>query len=440
MKKYLFIDNYRGFSKTTIPLVDVNFMVGENSTGKTSVLSLLRILSTSSLFMGPNFGGGEEVQFGHFNEVVSAHATDRSYFRIGFVEQRSHPNKKGEQLISAMLLTYKDASGIPKLSRMTSSSGGHEISLRIVGDKVWYHTKSPTKKSLPTAEDMKLSLQQWGEDHAGEGSEWNDLETPKGAGAGEVPLYILLHFAMEKSKSQAAFPLIFGGFNEPLIWIAPIRTKPRRTYDEPNTSFSSEGSHTPYVIRRMLNGPEASKFKKFMDQVGKASGLFQSIEIKKFGKSDDAPFEVDAVLDNKALNLSWLGYGVSQSLPIFVELLDRPKGSSFAIQQPEVHLHPRAQASLGDVFYEMALLDRKRFVIETHSDFTIDRFRMNYRRKKSKRNKDNGPRSQILFFERRDSLNTVTALPIGTRGELPADQPQSYREFFVNEEIELLDV
>jgi len=337
-------------------------------------------------------------------------------------------------------LTYKDASGIPKLSRMTSSSGGHEISLRIVGDKVWYHTKSPTKKSLPTAEDMKLSLQQWGEDHAGEGSEWNDLETPKGAGAGEVPLYILLHFAMEKSKSQAAFPLIFGGFNEPLIWIAPIRTKPRRTYDEPNTSFSSEGSHTPYVIRRMLNGPEASKFKKFMDQVGKASGLFQSIEIKKFGKSDDAPFEVDAVLDNKALNLSWLGYGVSQSLPIFVELLDRPKGSSFAIQQPEVHLHPRAQASLGDVFYEMALLDRKRFVIETHSDFTIDRFRMNYRRKKSKRNKDNGPRSQILFFERRDSLNTVTALPIGTRGELPADQPQSYREFFVNEEIELLDV
>jgi predicted ATPase len=132
----------------------------------------------------------------------------------------------------------------------------------------------------------------------------------------------------------------------------------------------------------LSSSDEAKRFKAFMDRVGKSSGLFQSIDIKLFGTSDDAPFEVDAVLDDKALNLSWLGYGVSQSLPIFVELLDRPKKSWFAIQQPEVHLHPRAQASLGDVFFEMALLDGKRFVIETHSDFTIDRFRMNYRKRR----------------------------------------------------------
>jgi AAA ATPase domain len=84
MKKYLFLDNYRGFSNVIVPLVDVNFLVGENSSGKTSVLGLLRILSNPSLFMGEVFGSTDGVQFGHFNEVVSAHATDRSYFRVGF--------------------------------------------------------------------------------------------------------------------------------------------------------------------------------------------------------------------------------------------------------------------------------------------------------------------------------------------------------------------
>jgi predicted ATPase len=124
---------------------------------------------------------------------------------------------------------------------------------------------------------------------------------------------------------------------------------------------------------------------------------------------------------------------VSQALPVLVELLDRKHGSWFAIQQPEVHLHPRAQAALGDVFFEMATSEHKRLLVETHSDFTIDRFRINYRK-----SKDRKPESQILFFERRDKHNTVTALPIDDTGELPEDQPSSYRDFFVGEELRLL--
>lgn len=172
-----------------------------------------------------------------------------------------------------------------------------------------------------------------------------------------------------------------------------------------------------------------------MRKVGKASGLFESIEIKQFGTPEEAtaPFEVDAVLDNKALNLNAVGYGVSQSLPIFVELIARPASSWLAIQQPEVHLHPRAQAALGDVFFEMAARDHKNFVIETHSDFTIDR--LNYMRKQSK-----SPASQILFFEHRNKRNTVTPLKIGDHGELPLQQPQSYRKFFVKEQMNLLGI
>jgi predicted ATPase len=166
--------------------------------------------------------------------------------------------------------------------------------------------------------------------------------------------------------------------------------------------------------------------------------LFEKIDIRFFNREKVGPFEVDAFIDGEALSLGWLGYGVSQSLPILVELIFRQKGTWFAIQQPEVHLHPRAQASLGDAFFEMALLDRKTFLIETHSDFTIDRFRMNYRARRSVQDRANLPGGQVLFFERRNKQNVVSPIPIDKQGALSAEQPESYRRFFIKEEMRLI--
>jgi hypothetical protein len=44
--------------------------------------------------------------------------------------------------------------------------------------------------------------------------------------------------------------------------------------------------------------------------------------------------------------------------------------------QPEVHLHPRAQAASGSFFVRLAKEERKQFVIETHSDYLVDRIRI----------------------------------------------------------------
>jgi hypothetical protein len=436
--RFLFIDNFRGFCNASIPLFDVNFLVGQNSTGKTSLLTMLRMFSNPSLFMGPQLGG-DDVQFGHFNEMVSAHSQDRTYFRLGVVEERT--KKHGSASVTGMLFTYREDQGLPQISRLTCALEGRELNLRFEGGKVFYKSKS--LPDATSAEKMNSLIPQWVISHRDTGVDWIELDLPDGFKRDQVPLFMVLSWAAQRLNTSEAreFTFFAPTIGPPLIWIAPIRTAPRRTYDEPHTVFSSEGSHTPYVIRRMLSSQtEAKKFQEFMARVGEASGLFQRIDIKYFGSADDptSPFEVDAFVDDKALSLGWLGYGVSQSLPIFVELLDRPKGHWFAIQQPEVHLHPRAQASLGDVFFEMAVRDNKRFVIETHSDFTIDRFRMNYRGRKSKKEKANLPTSQILFFERKDACNTVTSLPIGADGELPKVQPSSYRRFFVKEEMRLL--
>ena len=278
----------------------------------------------------------------------------------------------------------------------------------------------------------------WISEHSGEGHGYKALTLPKGVdNIEELPLLVVLSLALQpaREKKRTSFPLsVQLLFLPEIVWVAPIRTKPSRTYDQLQSAFSAEGSHTPYLIKRILDsGSEAEKFKEFITRAGAASGLFQSVSIKSFGAEVTAPFELDIVLDDKALSLNTVGYGVSQALPILVELLARSEGSVFAIQQPEVHLHPRAQAALGDVFFEMAVKDKKSFLIETHSDFTIDRFRMNYRNSRSFKLK-----SQILFFERRNKMNTVAALTIDPKGDLPSDQPDSYRRFFIKEEMHLL--
>lgn len=438
--KYLYLDNFRGFTETSVPIMDVNFLVGENSTGKTSLLGMWRLLSSPHLFSGERMGG-DDWPLGHFSEMVSAHSKDQSYFRLGWAGEQK--DTKGETRGKGTLVTFQKIEGVSTITRLTCSMPKGEVHIRIEGKKIFHKFEaSPMAKN---AEEMHQRLLGWAEEHRTKRKgEWKKIPAAMSlAHLRQTPLFVFIAIASSdhdpKLNSEGALNLDF--IMPPIApnpaWIAPIRSKPRRTYDEPPIAYSSEGTHTPYAIRRILNSDiERKKFDKFIEHTGKASGLFQKIDVKLFGEeSDTSPFELDAYLDGKAFGISSLGYGVSQSLPILVELLDQPRNSWFAIQQPEVHLHPRAQAALGDAFFEMASQDHKRFVIETHSDFTIDRFRVNYQKKSSK---SKTPTAQILFFERCDQGNKVTSIPIDENGDLSDDQPESYRQFFIREQMQML--
>jgi predicted ATPase len=442
MKYYFYIDNFRGFSDTCIPITDVNFLVGENSTGKTSVLGLIKLLSGAQFLMSQEFGDAH-VNFGHFSDMVSAHADDKTNFTIGVISEQA--NGKGPPVASGCLLTFMAQEGLPRLARFTFCRGAEKVVIRFRGSAVYY--KREKYETSPTVEEIvETLLPQWREEHNRIRDEgYTRLSLPSNF-PGRMPTLLFLSLiwnqkqaGTKNEKKADSISLVYPpmAFPGDLIWLAPIRTKPRRTYDELTLDFSPEGTHTPYLIRRLLRQKsQRSKFRTFIDKVGKASGLFQDVQIKNFGRGVTAPFELDVVLDGKALNLSTVGYGVSQSLPVLVEVIAGPHAGWFAIQQPEVHLHPRAQAVLGDLFFDLAINEHKRFLIETHSDFTLDRFRMNYKEKKN----GDKPDSQILFFERRDNHNVVTSLKISDLGELPADQPKSYREFFIREEMRLLGI
>ncbi len=52
------------------------------------------------------------------------------------------------------------------------------------------------------------------------------------------------------------------------------------------------------------------------------------------------------------VNLTDVGFGVSQVLPVLVQLLYVERRSTLIFEQPELHLHPRAQSSLADIFID----------------------------------------------------------------------------------------
>ena len=126
-----------------------------------------------------------------------------------------------------------------------------------------------------------------------------------------------------------------------------------------------------------------------------------------------------------------IGIGVAQSLPIVVGALD--SGSPFlAVEQPELHLHPYAQARLGDLFVTQSKQDRL-FLIETHSETLM--LRIFRRIRETKRNKLPRPELEIskddvalLFVSAGESGTRITTIRLDDQGKFVDPVPGGFFE------------
>lgn len=82
---------------------------------------------------------------------------------------------------------------------------------------------------------------------------------------------------------------------------------------------------------------------------------------------------LELVVGGHVRDLTSVGVGVSQALPLVVAMLSVPPGSLLIVEQPELHLHPAVQARLAD-FLTTARPDIA-VIVETHSDAFITRIR-----------------------------------------------------------------
>ena len=123
---------------------------------------------------------------------------------------------------------------------------------------------------------------------------------------------------------------------------------------------------------------------------------------------------------------------VNQILPILVRILRRGTPSGFLIQQPEVHLHPKGQAELASLLIALSQKLKHSFVVETHSDYMIDRARIEIR-KGNIRPED----VSLIYLEPKQRSVKAHNISFDRMGNLMGT-PNHYGEFFLKETDRLL--
>ena len=462
----LYLNHFRGFEDTFIPLDDVSFLVGENSTGKTSVLTAMRVLFSSGTWVMGRFQVDDEV-VGGFNDFAS---NGHQWFQVGYF--RHDPSAKDGY--DAVLLTLTGrGSEVPWVMDVRLLTSHTDI--RFHHDVETYFAKRQSTGSVeeafrawttldpglsgtlfllkessltygPLGMLTALEMQEWelysAERDAFDRASDQALEAQKQAN--DRWLEKLRKGQQEPKPTPPPLPArpdapkhlpTITRFMDPIQWLAPIRAKPRRSYDSVAEAYSPEGDHIPWRLRGLH---DRSELRNGLRDYGTRSGLYDDVETRSFGNAEDSPFELHVRFGERTPNLINVGYGVSQVLPVMTSVLDPGlRGAWFALQQPEVHLHPRAQAALGETLFEMALSPHgKRFLVETHSDYVVDRFR--YRMRKAHKNKEQALRAQVLFFERVGEKNVVHRLPLAPDGEYPEAQPEAFQAFFLAEQLQNL--
>ena len=127
-----------------------------------------------------------------------------------------------------------------------------------------------------------------------------------------------------------------------------------------------------------------------------------------------------------SLDITDVGFGISQVLPIIVQGFLSKDDSLTIIEQPEIHLHTMMQAELADLFIDVICnndsKDEKTLLIETHSESILKRLRRRIAEGKIK-NSD-----VAIYFvhgrKKKSSGARIERIEIGERGAF--DWPKEF--------------
>lgn len=164
-------------------------------------------------------------------------------------------------------------------------------------------------------------------------------------------------------------------FVQNLIHVPGLRGNPERAYRIADSGTVFPGSFESYVasiISKWKSDPkQQERFASLVSDLAEL-GLASTIETNRL---NDTRLEVRvsrhsgcSLMDS--VNIADVGFGVSQALPVLVALLAARRKQVVYIEQPELHLHPRAQHRLAKIIARAVAADI-RVVIETHSSILL---------------------------------------------------------------------
>lgn len=433
--------NFRAFEDTDwITIRPLTVLIGPNNSGKTSILTPMLLMNqtmSSRDTVTPLVTRGPLVNAGTFKDIIHKRDTTKQLFlgfrfhvhdRKGRIKKvRSYPPGSveltlvaGEQSEDILLKRYElfDIYNRPYLYQFRRPSGAYTLK-GLKRDRMTKAERDAILRSRPI--NFLFSSASTLYEYRSHALTERDEGTRSRKPSAEFLEYVAtVGFAFESLRS------LFSG----LSYIGPLRDRPQRYYEmsgEIPRSVGTRGEHTANLLRRKFKG-----IKKELNSWIKRFEFGDSLHLQDLSEDlFSLSFETKRLAART--NIADAGFGASQVLPLIVQALAAPKGSLTIAEQPEIHLNPRLQCVLADLFVEMANSDH-RVIIETHSEHLLLRLRRLVASGDIKHQK-----VAIYFVEKSGDTSTIRPIPLEKNGHISSEVwPKGFFEETLRESLVLV--
>lgn len=388
------LENFKIFAKASINFRPLTLLTGTNSSGKSTILNAITAVlqaQPTHIFPFEFIPNGKNCLLGSFRDIVSGSNT-RKNFSIG-LSLRTHTEVEIDGAFRYspnvnQILPYELSYTDPRNSLVLKWFGSERGYRSLIKSKTWERVsadenfsnlkrsllsiaKSGSKKQGSAASKLssknnfkKLEEQFFGR----QVDKWIDLKS-------RFPKELFREIDAQPAGGYICQVLssTSNGLASHLSYIGPVRVYPSRFYQSGGMTQGVEPSGKNSAI--LLYEWKRSSPRKYAEAIK----LLQLLELAskfdtKTGLDEILKLDVQPFQHSEKVNIADVGFGISQVLPVITADIGLPTQGTLLVNQPEVHLHPSSQALLGNYF--STRLGNRRYIIETHSEYLINRLRL----------------------------------------------------------------
>lgn len=430
------IENFKCYKNISIETSDLTILTGANSSGKSSILYSVLGSIQSNEFPFQFSPNGKYVKMGDFEEIVHNHDKSKR-IKIEFINSREN------ETITTYWVNDK-LRNLPVLNELHTSSDFYSLEIKKIRKYnlkfEYFKDKDPNsaRRSPDVIKRIMEIIESTVDDELDKGKENEDKKD------------LIERFSKIKTKIEFKFSDFdelddftsdesnyylsviltsitntINNFKNRINFISSFRLFPERTYYETSKFDLKVGKFGENYEDQIISWEtkKSPKFKELM-KILRELDLLDEIKAKRL---DGGRYEI-LVKANK--NGTWssltdVGFGISQFLPIIVADLQLGKGSTLFIAQPEIHLHPKVQAQFGDYLVKRIKEDDKKYIIETHSEYLLNRIRLGI-----VKNSLEEKNVKTYFIENQGQKTKKHSLQLLKNGQIK-DAPQSFFDTYM---------
>jgi predicted ATPase len=202
-----------------------------------------------------------------------------------------------------------------------------------------------------------------------------------------------------------------------VYYIGPLRDFPQRVYTASGLAYQDVGIRGEHFVDllKLSKDSASERPKTLLTHARKWLQLFNfgsDIKVSYEGVGNYYRVMIQDPYLKLQTNIADVGFGTSQTLPIIAECFLAPPESTIIVEQPEIHLHPKGQSILGDLFIDAAQSGERTLIVETHSESILARIRRRIAEGQL-------PPDQIVvyYFEPTANGTEIHRVDINTRGQ-----------------------